>query len=161
MSYKSDDESDDDNSIIDELSDTDDSTEEDEEVDEPSSVIESNEMYVNNYIQKKHPTVSTLLDPKDYIQNKMSPYEYAKIVSVRVEQISRGASPLIETLPNEPTVDIVLRELLLGLTPLVVIRKNDDNSYESHRITVEFISKLARIDINTRLAESQFVRIIL
>lgn len=80
--------------------------------------------------------VDAVYDPS---KNMTSPiatkYEVAKIIGNRLEQIARGAPPLIVTKAGMTVRQIVLEELKQKKTPIMVVRKLPNGAKETYRLS--------------------------
>ena len=65
----------------------------------------------------------------------LSKYEYTQVLGIRVQQIERGAEPLIELSPDLNTPELIAEEeLRQRKTPFIIKRKIADNKYEYWKI---------------------------
>ena len=80
-----------------------------------------------NDIMKDYPT-------KNVTRNILSKYEKVKILSLRAEQLQRGAIPFVEVLIPFNALDIAKRELDERKLPYVVCRKLSNGTKEYWRL---------------------------
>ncbi|MEM0445641.1 MAG: DNA-directed RNA polymerase subunit K [Nitrososphaerota archaeon] len=62
-------------------------------------------------------------------QKRLTKYEITKIIGGRALQLSLGAFPLVEPKPTDTAFTIAVRELSLGVLPIIVRRHLPDGTY--------------------------------
>lgn len=67
-------------------------------------------------------------------KNVMTKYEKTKILGVRMEQIVRGAPPLVSFKEGDSVRDIVTKELAERCLPFIVVRTLPNNVKEIYKL---------------------------
>lgn len=74
-------------------------------------------------------------DPSRHVtRNVLTKYEKTAALSMRIEQLQRGAAPCVEAAPTEDACAIALAELDAGRLPFVVVRTLPNDTKEYWRI---------------------------
>jgi len=87
---------------------------------------ESNECIYDELLDNKPIKIKTVVDPKDRItKNKLTRYEFVRIIGERTTQLTMGAKPLIKMNKASDTLEfeeIALEELKLKMLPFKIKR---------------------------------------
>jgi len=62
--------------------------------------------------------------------NRMTKYEYVRLLGTRTKQLSMGAKPLIKNIQNLNSKEIAILELKNNIIPLIIKRPLPNNTYE-------------------------------
>ena len=110
---------------------------------DPTSTIDTEDVFtesqedsctLNDMISEKDNTKMTLL-PKDkrISKNKLTKYEYVRIISERTQQLTKGAKPLIKINKESEELnykEIAEQELKYNMIPYKIRRPLPNNRYE-------------------------------
>ena len=87
---------------------------------------ESNECIYDELLDNKTIKIKTVVDPKDRItKDKLTRYEFVRIIGERTKQLTMGAKPLIKINKESETLEfeeIGLEELKLKMLPFKIKR---------------------------------------
>ena len=67
--------------------------------------------------------------------NRMTKYEYVRLLGTRTKQLSMGAKPLIKNVQNLSSKEIAILELKNNIIPLIIKRPLPNNTYEFWNIS--------------------------
>lgn len=87
------------------------------------AAIETFQSFQDNYVPQNNQTV-----------NVMTKFEKTKIIGIRLEQIVRGAPPLVQVAPGMTPREIVLAELKEGVIPFMVVRTLPNGNKETYKM---------------------------
>lgn len=95
--------------------------------DTKTMLVENKKLKVDDNIWNGYP----LVPKKDRITgNRMTSYEYARVIGVRATQLEHGAPPLIKEPKNVSYQELAKLELISKKCPLFVMRPMNDGSVE-------------------------------
>jgi DNA-directed RNA polymerase subunit K/omega len=67
--------------------------------------------------------------------NRMTKYEYVRLLGTRTKQLAMGAKPMIKNVQGLPSKEIALLELKNNTTPLIIKRPLPNKKYELWKIS--------------------------
>jgi DNA-directed RNA polymerases I, II, and III subunit RPABC2 len=79
--------------------------------------------------------IKSQYDPsKNITAPVITKYEKAKMIGIRLEQIARGAPPMIDVLPGMSLREIVMKEFDEKKLPMLVMRTLPDGGKEYYKL---------------------------
>lgn len=93
--------------------------------------VDSQEIQISNELEGNGVEVLPEIEAKERFTSPiMTKFERAKILGVRAQQISRSAPIMVEYGDETDPVEIAKKELREKKTPLLILRRLPDNTYE-------------------------------
>lgn len=72
--------------------------------------------------------------PKNQSRPVLTKFERAKVIGLRMEQLSRGSRPMVEVAEGDTVRDVALRELSQKKMPYVLARSMPNGTTEYFRV---------------------------
>ena len=121
--YENIDEIDDNNDLLDNISETNE--------DEENILVEKEDFSKNEILDNYDIKNYTTFKQQPIACNKLTKYEKANILGIRAQQLANGAKPLIkDTSGYTNVIDIAKQELIEKKIPLIIKRPLCDGTYE-------------------------------
>jgi len=112
---------------IDDIEDEDVEDDEDDEDDEPIDCLYDQEIQINEHeldLETEIPTNERMT------LNIMTKYEISRILGIRVQQLIKGAKPLVSNTNGKSSIEIAIDELMSGSMPFKIKRPLPSGEYE-------------------------------
>lgn len=91
-------------------------------------------IYHTKYLEKEK--INKLVPNEERITtNKMTKYEYAKIIGVRATQIAQGAKVMLKNITITQPDEIAKEELKAGMLPFIIERPYPNGNYECWKVS--------------------------
>jgi DNA-directed RNA polymerase subunit K/omega len=112
---------------IDDIEDEDVEDDEDDEDDDPIDCLYDQEIQINEHeldLETEIPTNERMT------LNIMTKYEISRILGIRVQQLIKGAKPLVSNTNGKSSIEIAIDELMSGSMPFKIKRPLPSGEYE-------------------------------